>query len=117
MRFLKNITKKTKENIIIVLLSLYLVLTYFAISVIRAVVMYFLKVFNKRFDLKLSSIDILSIVFIIYVMYNPDIMYNISFQLSFSASFFIILFSSSFKLRKIEEKNKLLSLLLTSLFS
>lgn len=117
----KGLTKtklqdKTKENIMIVLLSLYLVLTYFAISVIRAVVMYFLKVFNKRFDLKLSSIDILSIVFIIYVMYNPDIMYNISFQLSFSASFFIILFSSSFKLRKIEEKNKLLSLLLTTLF-
>lgn len=86
---------KSKDKIICVFLGIYSVLTSFAISVLRAVFMHYFKIVNKKFELKLSSLDIISILFIIFIMANPLIIYNTSFLLSFLASFIIILLSQT----------------------
>lgn len=103
VKLLSNLLKKMKlddkinENIICVVLSIYLVITNFAVSILRASLMYGLKVINDRLELKLTSLDIVSIIFISFVLINPYYMYYLSFVLSFSASFCIILLSQTFK--------------------
>ena len=57
--------------------------------------MHYLKLINKRYDLKLSSLDIISVLFILFIIANPLVVYNMSFKLSFLASFIIILISQT----------------------
>lgn len=90
--------EEKRENIICVFIGFYLLVNYFAVSISRAIVMYYLKILNKRKKLKLSSLDIISITFTLFLLFNPLIFYSISFQLSFLASFAIILYSESIKL-------------------
>lgn len=92
-----KINDKISENIICVILLLYLMVTNFAVSILRASLMYILKVINKRLGLSLTSLDIVSIIFIILIFINPYYMYYLSFILSFSASFCIILLSQTLK--------------------
>lgn len=92
-----KINDKISENIICVILLLYLMVTNFAVSILRASLMYLLKAINKRLGLSLTSLDIVSIIFIILIFINPYYMYYLSFILSFSASFCIILLSQTLK--------------------
>jgi len=105
---LKKLFKNNKElnikKIICVCLGVYMILTYFAISVLRAIFMYYLKVINEKYRLKLSSLDIISIILILFILVNPLIVYNISFKLSFLASFIIILLSQTLKIYNIKLK-------------
>lgn len=89
---------KKRENIICIVIGLYLLVNYFAVSISRAIVMYYLKIFNKRKNLKFSSLDIISMTFTLFLLLNPFLFYSISFQLSFLASFSIILYSESIKI-------------------
>lgn len=98
----------TTENIIIIILSLYLIITNFAISILRASLMYFVSIMNKRYSIGLSSLDIISFIFIILIIYNPNFMYYLSFVLSFCASFFIILLSETLKRYKLNSIKELL---------
>ena len=88
---------KKKENIIMVFLFVYLIITGFMVSITRAVLMYFLNILNRRKVLLLSSLDIASITFILLIIYNPFYIYHLGFILSFSASFIIIVFSMTIK--------------------
>ena len=90
-----KIRDKNKNKYIFTFLFVYLIITYFAISVMRAIFMYYLKIINKKYKLKLSSLDIISILFILFIIVNPLIIYNMSFKLSFLASFIIILLSQT----------------------
>lgn len=90
-----KIRDKNKNKYICAFLFMYLIITYFAISVMRAIFMYYLKIINKKYKLKLSSLDIISILFILFILVNPLIIYNMSFKLSFLASFIIILLSQT----------------------
>ena len=100
--FLSKILKVfiKKENIInivcIVFLSLYLIIASFAASILRAYLMYVISLLNKR-KLKsvLSSLDILSIVFILMLVYNPYYAFQLGFALSFIATFTIILINKN----------------------
>lgn len=94
-RILQKMKIKKSNQIICVFLAVYSVLTSFQISVLRAVFMHYLKVINKRYDLKLSSLDIISVLFILFIIANPLVVYNMSFKLSFLASFIIILISQT----------------------
>ena len=115
--FLEKILNKTKiknkEKIIIIFLIFYSIITYFLVSIMRAVIMYIIKVINEKYNLKLKSMDIFSLCFIGFLLFNPDLINNLSFQLSFGASFTIIIFSVSFKTNNL---NSLISLLVTTLF-
>lgn len=92
-RLLKYLRVKDKVSnlIIISFLLTYLIITNFLPSIVRSALMYIFIQANKRFNLKLSSLDIISITFLLLIIINPYYMYNLGFILSFLVSFLIIL--------------------------
>ena len=94
LMFEKILKKFQKKDIIIsIFLGVYLIITNFSPSVLRAVLMYYLVIINRRFNLYLSSLDIVSIIFIGLLIYNPFYLENLGFALSFLMAFTIILIS------------------------
>ncbi len=88
----KAITKEiTRQVIISIFLLTFLVITVFTPSVLRAALMYIFIVVNKRYKLELSTLDILSIIFLLVMIANPYSHYNIGFVLSFLVTLFILL--------------------------
>ena len=113
--FLKRISYNNYYNytIVISFLIFYSLLVGSSISVIRSLIMYILFAINKLFNLKIKSIDIMSLTLIITLLINPYYLYNISFQYSYTISFFLILFN--YKLKYI--KNKIIKSLYTSIIA
>ena len=98
--------------IIFIFLLLFSFITGFSPSILRATLLFFLLGINKVFYLNIRTLDILYLVFIILVIINPFIIYNLSFILSFTAAFFLI-FSSDL----LKDKNYFVSLFKVSLLS
>lgn len=98
--------------LIFIFLLLFSFITGFSPSILRATLLFFLLGINKVFYLNIRTLDILYLVFIILVIINPFIIYNLSFILSFTAAFFLI-FSSDL----LKGKNYFVSLFKVSLFS
>lgn len=98
--------------IIFIFLLLFSFITGFSPSILRATLLFFLLGINKVFYLNIRTLDILYLVFIILVIINPFIIYNLSFILSFTAAFFLI-FSSDL----LKGKNYFVSLFKVSLLS
>lgn len=94
-KLLKKI--KYKDSIINIFLGFYLFITNFSPSILRCVLMVYLKCINKKANLYLSSLDIISIVFIILIIINPFYMYKVGFILSFLVSFTFIIVSKEVK--------------------
>jgi len=92
-----NMKEKKIEHVTCLFLVLYMVITNFAPSVLRASLMYFLVIINKRLRLGFSSLDIISIIFILLIMVNPYFMYHLGFILSFTAASMITLISPLLK--------------------
>ena len=98
--------------LIFIFLLLFSFITGFSPSILRATLLFFLLGVNKVFYLNIRTLDILYLVFIILVIINPFIIYNLSFILSFTAAFFLI-FSSDL----LKGKNYFISLFKVSLLS
>lgn len=98
--------------LIFIFLLLFSFITGFSPSILRASLLFFLLSINKVFYLNIRTLDILYLVFIILVIINPFIIYNLSFILSFTAAFFLI-FSSDL----LKGKNYFVSLFKVSLLS
>ena len=110
--FLEKILKRFKNKSIFIssFLAIYLVVTNFSPSVLRAVLMYYFILINKKFKLNLSSLDIVSIVFIFLLIYNPFYLENLGFCLSFLMAFTIVLIAPL-----MENKNDTLKVFFISL--
>lgn len=90
--FIKGINKFYKLLILFIIMNFYMMMIGVSPSIIRAiyfVVILYLAVF---LDKKRDGISTLSLVGIFLVIYNPYIIYNVSFQLSFLATLSIIYF-------------------------
>lgn len=98
--------------LIFIFLLLFSFITGFSPSILRATLLFFLLGINKVFYLNIRTLDILYLVFIILVIINPFIIYNLSFILSFTAAFFLI-FSSDL----LKGKNYFVNLFKVSLLS
>ena len=98
--------------IIFIFLLLFSFITGFSPSILRATLLFFLLGINKVLYLNIRTLDILYLVFIILVIINPFIIYNLSFILSFTVAFFLI-FSSDL----LKGKNYFVSLFKVSLLS
>lgn len=98
--------------LIFIFLLLFSFITGFSPSILRATLLFFLLGINKVFYLNIRTLDILYLVFIILVIINPFIIYNLSFILSFTVAFFLI-FSSDL----LKGKNYFVSLFKVSLLS
>ena len=85
--------RKTAFVISCFLIFLYLFLTGFGTSIVRAAVMYFLFGLSRSFYRKSRGIDVLLLSFVIMLCIDPQSFYYLSFQLSFLAVGGIILLS------------------------
>ncbi len=88
---------KKEKPFLIVFLSLYLIVTAFSPSILRAVLMYFLSLLNKKKKLHLSSLDIISLVYLLLIIINPFYLHDLGFSLSFLVATMIIVLSPLLK--------------------
>lgn len=109
-KVLKNFKKK--ELFINIFLFIYLLITKFGISISRAICTYYLKMIFNKLNLHFTSLDRTSIVFIVFTIINPYLMYNNGFVLSFFATFIILLISN-----KIKNVSEIKVILIISLFT
>lgn len=110
--YLFNKIKINKSSFILnTILLIYLFITKFSISILRAILTYYIKQFCIYKNIRLTILDISSLVFIILIVYNPFYMYNLGFVLSFFATFIIILLNHHLK-----NINNIKSILIITLF-
>lgn len=76
--------------VILILLWIYAALTGFSPSVIRAVVMFSVVQFGIMFSRSATSLNTLSLAWIVILIWNPDTLFDIGFQLSFAAMLAIV---------------------------
>lgn len=88
---------KHKDIIINIFLFIYLLITKFGVSISRAIFTYYLKYICNKKNIYFSSLDRTSIIFILFSIYNPYLMYNNGFVLSFFATFIILLINEKIK--------------------
>lgn len=86
-----GITKEKTELLMLILLPLYAVVTGLAPPVLRAVVMLMLFIGARRNQWQLSPLDAISIAFMLMVLNQPYLIYDIGFQLSFLVSFSLVI--------------------------
>ena len=112
MYLLKKITKNHDISYIITIFILlfYTFITNFSSSILRAFLLIYI---NKKFKFNLKTIEIIMLILLILLMYNPFYIYSIGFKFTFIISIILILFS-----KKINNfKNYFSKLLMTSLIS
>ena len=91
--FLSKLFKKSRFQVIIILVILlfYLLLTNFTASLLRSSLFYLLIVINKKYNKPFDNLDLLSIIFIVLILYNPFYFFDMGFNLSFIVTFSILL--------------------------
>ncbi len=111
---LKFIKVKELERYIItfILLLLFCFISGFSPSILRATLFFFLLGINKVYYLYIKNSNVLLIVYFILLLINPFIIYSLGFILSFTITYFILLFYENK-----EQKNYIKSLFLTSIIS
>ncbi len=118
MKILEGILKKLKvrENqryiLIILFLILYMFVTDFSMSVVRCSIFTILMLINKIFYFYIKPINLLLLTISIIIFYNPNLVYQIGLEYSFTISFFLILCQD-----KLKNKKFFHSLFLTSVIS
>lgn len=89
-----GVTKESVTWIGIVFLLCYIVLTGASPSVMRASSMLIVILISRKVVSKLRTIDSLSVVFVMLVLYDPYTVFNVGFQLSFMVSFSLVVSSA-----------------------
>ncbi|MBU8879459.1 DNA internalization-related competence protein ComEC/Rec2 [Bacillus sp. FJAT-29790] len=87
-----GVTREKMTTALLLFLPCYALLTGAAPSVIRAVFMMIIFLALKKWSRKFSllTIDVISIVFVLYTFFSPLVIYEVGFQLSFSVSFSLV---------------------------
>ncbi|WP_078545522.1 DNA internalization-related competence protein ComEC/Rec2 [Litchfieldia alkalitelluris] len=93
-----GITRERTSTILLIFLPFYTIVAGGAPSVIRACLMASLFIISVRWRSKLSPLDALSIACGVMLLYNPYVLFNVGFQLSFIVTFSLVL-SSRFILK------------------
>ena len=104
---------KYKDIIVIIVLLLYMFLTDFSPSILRAGILFILLFLNKKLNLKISTINIMLLLLIIVIIIDPFIINKIGFCYSYIISFYLILFNKIIS----KSNNKIIKLFLVSLIS
>lgn len=86
-----GVTKERVYEILITILPIYVIFAGAAPSAIRAALMTMVVLFCLRLKVRLSSLDIISLVYVFYLTWNPYIFFHIGFQLSFLLTYSLIL--------------------------
>jgi len=99
-----------KPTIPLLIISIYVLLIGTPISSLRALLFLIFLALNKKGDIYYSKLDILSLSFILIILFNPYSFYMVGFILSFLVSFILIYTNDLIK-----EENKILRLIKTYL--
>jgi competence protein ComEC len=89
--------KRINTLLLVFILLIYLFITGFAISFSRAYLLYIAIKINDYFRLNTKKENILILLMCSFVLYNPYVIFSISFQLSFINVYFLIKYSNFFK--------------------
>jgi len=113
--YLLNKIKKTKFNysIVIIVLLVFVFLTNFTPSVIRATMLFIFLYFKKIFNFNLSTFKIILFIMIVVLIINPYNIYNVGFLFSYIISIYLIIFSKIIN----KYKGYLFKILITSFIS
>lgn len=87
--------RKTYNLIIYLFISLYIIITGFSIPIIRSGFLMAAIIYVKKNNLVLTRSDVMAFSYLVFVIINPNIIFNIGFQFSYIIAY-SILFSSSF---------------------
>lgn len=90
LKLLNKIKERKRYIIVSIFLSIYLFLTNFTISMVRAIFQFILFFINKSFKLNIDNSNLVILLFLILVIINPYNIYNIGFLFSFIISFTLI---------------------------
>ena len=90
---------KLKDKLSFIITSLFLIffsfIASFTPSILRAVIFFILSNINKIYYFHIRPKNILYLTFIILVIINPFYIFNIGFVLSFTITYFILLFNEN----------------------
>ena len=107
---------KCNEKISYLITSIFLILfsfiASFTPSILRATIFFILSALNSIYYLYIKPKHLLYLTFIILIFINPFYIYDTGFILSFTITFFILLFNEKFNI-----KNKILSVITISILS
>lgn len=84
-------TKEKAELVVLLFLPLYAVIAGGEPSVLRASAMVVLSITLRRMKISMTALDVISIVFLLLLLFDRFIIYHIGFQFSFLVTFGIIL--------------------------
>ena len=84
-------TKEKAQWIMLLFLPIYALLAGGEPSVWRASMMVFLFIVLSKWKLSISVTDVISIVFLLLILFDPMIIYHVGFQFSFIVTFSLIL--------------------------
>ncbi len=92
---LNKILKNQNISYIVIMLFLiiYMSITNFTPSIVRAILMFIVMTIKKQLNLKIESKMVLILIFCVFLLINPNYIYNLGFLLSFITSFYIMLFN------------------------
>ena len=90
--FNKIFSKNTSYVITIMFLLIYLFITNFSASVLRATIFFIILTINKQFELKINTLSLLILTASLLLIINPYYIYSLGFTLSFTVSFYLLLF-------------------------
>lgn len=91
-----GVTKETSYYILVPFLFLYGSLIGWGTSAFRAVVVSFISLSARRYQMKISSLDAWAITLLLALLLNPYQISSVGFQLSYLLSLLLILFSTTF---------------------
>ncbi|WP_170287607.1 DNA internalization-related competence protein ComEC/Rec2 [Aquibacillus halophilus] len=88
---LQLLTKEKAQNLLILLLPIYAVIAGGAPSVWRSSLMTVSFLLLVKLRLRLSVTDVISIIFLALVLYDPNLLHQLGFQFSFMVTFALLL--------------------------
>ena len=92
--FNKIFSKNVSYTLTILFLMFYLFITNFSASILRATFFFIILTINKQFELKINTLSLLIITCCLLLTINPYYIYDLGFTLSFTVSFFLLLFKN-----------------------
>ncbi|WP_028391872.1 DNA internalization-related competence protein ComEC/Rec2 [Bacillus cihuensis] len=86
-----GVTREKMSLVMFLFLPIYIILSGASPSVLRSCFMAMLFFFLAFFKKSISATETISIIYLLLLLFNPNHLYNIGFQLSFSVAFAIIM--------------------------
>ncbi|MGQ9706129.1 MAG: DNA internalization-related competence protein ComEC/Rec2 [bacterium] len=81
-----GLSKRLSAIIVMPVIVLYSIMTGFDPPVVRALIMGLLVLTGLVFEFKVSLLNIIGTTMIVFLLFNPSMLFDVSFQLSFSAT-------------------------------